>query len=126
MTEAERVVEGAPSIEALEAQARQKPDDIGALRELGWAHYGRGQTEQAIEVFRRATERFSEDSESFYGLGLSLVKLGGQEQAATQAFEQAVQLADSIPGKIRAEMLRKLAQGHINQLDHGSWDIRAL
>jgi len=126
MTTADRIVEGAPSIEALEAGVRQNPDEVEPLRNLGWGHYGRGQTQQAIEVFRRATERFSSDAESYYALGLALVRAGDQQEAAKQAFQRAVELADSIPGKVRADMLRKLAMGHLNQIDHGRWDIRAL
>lgn len=120
----DRVVEGAPTIEELKRRAEEKPKEIGPLRNLGWALYSLDRTQEAIEALLEAQQRFPEDAETSYALGLTY-KRAGQTGKALDAFENALRHIESSLSGVRADMLRKLAQGQINQLEHGSWDIQS-
>lgn len=125
MATKERLEESAPSAEELEASLKSPPDELEPLRALGWDLYGVERYQDAVDVLKRAHDRFPADAETCYALGLAL-KQAGDEQAARQAFQAALDNLADQEGVVRADMMRKLAGGQINLLDHGSWDIHKL
>lgn len=125
MATTDRLEEGAPTIEELQQKVEEKPGELEPLRELGWALYGLDRVEEAIEALSDAQGVAPQDPETAYALGLAL-KQAGKKQEARQSFERALDNVDSIEVQIRADMLRKLSQGQINLLDHGSWDIQSI
>ncbi|MGA9533842.1 MAG: hypothetical protein WBR18_14075 [Anaerolineales bacterium] len=125
MATTERLEEGAPTIEELEAKVQDRPDALEPLRALGWDLYGYERFDEAVDVLQGARERFPDDAETCYALGLTLKKVG-KENEARQAFQSALDILKTKPGEIRFDMMRKLAGGQINLLDHGSWDINEL
>jgi tetratricopeptide (TPR) repeat protein len=120
----DRVVEGAPTLEELKRRADENPNELGPLRDLGWAYYSLDHTQEAIEALTAAGDRFPEDAETYYALGLTY-KRAGQTGKALEAFERAISMIEKSVSGVRADMLRKLSRGQINQLEHGSWDLPA-
>jgi tetratricopeptide (TPR) repeat protein len=64
-------------LEAIELNPRFVP----AMTNLGTLRLGRGQTTEALELFRQAVSCDSTSSEAHYGLGLALERAGMREQA---------------------------------------------
>lgn len=125
MATTERLAEGAPTIEELEAKLKDRPDALEPLRALGWDLYGYERYDEAVEVLQQARQKYPDDPETCYALGLTLKQVGENERAR-QAFQAAVDMLVDKPGGIRTDMMRKLAGGQINLIDHGSWDIHEL
>lgn len=122
MATVERLEEGAPSLDEFKRRVEQNPDDIEAMRTLAWEFYGRAHDQEALETLEAAAEKFPKDAEIQYAMGLVLKRLGKRERARS-AFHLALEGIELMPRSTRADMLRRLATGQVNQLDHGSWDI---
>jgi tetratricopeptide (TPR) repeat protein len=77
----------------------------------------------AEQSFRQAITINPRLVDAHYGLGLAL-KAQGRKKDATQAFQTVIELTNQeIEDRGRAEMLRRLALGHINQLNIGDWSL---
>lgn len=122
MATSDRLEEGAPTIEELRERVQQDPDSLEPRRDLGWALYGLDRTEEAIETLSQASEKFPNDPETAYALGLAL-KRAGRNGEAREAFQQTLKHLDEIEVSSRTDMMRRLSQGQVNLIDHGSWDI---
>ncbi len=90
----------------------------------GWVLKGEGKLDEAEKAFRQAIDLDPKSVEAYYGLGLAL-KAQDRRQECVKSFEKVLELiADhQVEDRIRAEMLKRLAQGHINQLLSGDWDL---
>ncbi len=122
MATTDRLEEGAPTIEELRQRVEQAPDKLELRRDLGWALYGIDRTEEAIQTLSEVSEQFPKDPETAYALGLAL-KRAGENGRARDAFERTLENLDAAKGSVRTDMLRRLSQGQINLIDHGSWNI---
>lgn len=118
----ERLEEGAPELEKIEAHASENPNEFEPQLELGWALYGRDRTEEAIDQLKQVVQRFPEKSEAYYALGLAH-KRAGNKSEATQAFDRAIENADQSLEGVRSDMMRGLAKRQIHQIEHGTWDL---
>lgn len=118
----DRLEDGAPTIDELRERVEQDPDTLEPRRDLGWALYGLNRTEEAIETLSQANEIFPKDPETSYALGLAL-KRAGRNGEAREAFQRTLKHLDEVEGSARTDMLRRLSQGQINRIDHGSWNI---
>ncbi len=97
-------------IDALKGAAKQKPNDIKAQLAVGWAHYGKGQAEEARAIFENITARWPGDLEAHYGLGMSLKKMG-QPGPAKESFQKAVAAQAKT---VRETMLKRLAEQQVD------------
>lgn len=101
-----------------------EPVDLESSMRRGWAYHSRGKESQAEADFRKALEFAPNSVDANYALGLVL-KAQGRKEEAIQAFNQTLQLleAGSVKDPTRAEMLHRLALGHINELSLGDWNL---
>jgi lipoprotein NlpI len=90
----------------------------------GTAYYARKQFELAINDFKTAISLDGNMVDAYYGLGMVL-KASNQKEGATAAFTKVVDLVaiNTVQGKVNANMLRRLALGHVNELTEGDWNL---
>ena len=122
MTKSEMIENEISKIESLKLEVEKNPTDINNHLRLGWSYYGEDQMQEAVDAFQGGIQRFPGDVELLYGLALSLKKLG-KEQEALKLFKEVVDLVEEVDDQIRGEMLRRLAIGHANLIEHGDWDL---
>ena len=84
--------------------------------------YTAGRFALSAEAAREAGARAGSDPEPGYLLGMAL-KAAGDKQAAVAAFRAAAAELPAMQDLVRAAMLRRLAVGQINWLEHGKWDL---
>jgi Tfp pilus assembly protein PilF len=83
-----------------------------------WSYYVKGDQNNAEQDFQQALLADSQSVEAYYGLGLTL-KTQGSVEPALNAFEKAIDLVKAgvmQDDRVRATMLRNLAEWHINSL----------
>jgi len=110
-----------------DASENDAPDggttELARSLELAWRHYGESRYDEACATLEAALQRDPRDFEVQYALALALKKRGDAPRAAA-TFRGAI---DSLDGQdldtTRRRMLRRLAVGHLNMLDHGRWDL---
>jgi len=90
----------------------------------GTAYYARKQFDAAVEDFKQAIALDDNMVDAHYSLGMVLKALGRKEEAAA-AFQKVVDLVtpEVGSGNVSADMLRKLALGHKNELTQGDWNL---
>lgn len=113
-------VEG--SLEDLKQQVQLNPKDIQNHLKLGWALYGNGLYEEAMDALQIAKSRFLDDLEVLYPLGLVLKKLGKKDEAL-KIFTSVIDKTKILEDQIRGAMLRRLAIGHVNIIETGEWNL---
>jgi len=101
-----------------------EPNDLAGYIRRGWAFHSRGQHDQAEADFHQAIKLAPNSIDANYVLGL-VYKAQGKKEQAIKSFKTVVNLieADQLEDKIRAEMLRRLATGHVNELSVGDWNL---
>jgi len=109
-------------VETYRAEAGAKPQDVLAQAGLGWGLYGAGQYAEAARQFERVLALDMNYLDAHYGLGLANKALGHKEPAVA-AFDRVAKLASQIDDKIRGTMLRRLAHGHVNEINAGDWQL---
>ncbi len=77
----------AATIQNLEKQLQEDPDNIQIIMHLGHAYLDAQQNEKAVEIFTRAVEIDPQNAEAHTDLGVSLRKTG-QLMAALQRLEK--------------------------------------
>jgi tetratricopeptide (TPR) repeat protein len=117
-----RVVTLAERLERLREEARAKPQDAEATLRAGWAMYAAGAQAEAEEWFALTATLAPTDVEGVYGLGMTR-RASGNTQAAIEAFEKTVRLAERLGDRTRAQLIQRLAKGHINYLRSGDWNL---
>jgi Tfp pilus assembly protein PilF len=102
----------------------ENPETVVEYLRRAWMYRSRGQEDLAEEDFRKALSIDSQSVDANYGLGMSLKSQGKKEQAI-EAFEGTIRLLDegTEEDHNRAEMLHRLALGHINEMKTGDWDL---
>ncbi len=105
--------EGMPSPETAEDFVRR-----------GMAFYARKRYDRAEDDLRQAVSLDPKLVDAHYALGMTL-KAAKKPEAAALAFQEVIRLINN--GAIRtqttAEMLRRLALGHVNQIQTGDWNL---
>jgi tetratricopeptide (TPR) repeat protein len=114
--------EPAAILDNYRAAATSRPGDPEPQIDLGWGLYGAGQFAEAVKQFEKVVEQNANSVDALYGLGLSHKALG-DKAAAVAAFEKVAALADALEDKVRGTMLRRLAHGHVNEMNSGDWNL---
>jgi tetratricopeptide (TPR) repeat protein len=109
-------------LENYRAAVSANPNSAEAQSNLGWGYYGQRQYDQAIEAYRQALALDANFVDAHYGLGLAL-KEAGKGAEAVPSFETVIKLAPQLENGARAQMLARLAHGHINQIQKGDWSL---
>jgi tetratricopeptide (TPR) repeat protein len=101
-----------------------EPQDLEGFIRRGWAFHSRGQEEKAEADFHRAIQIAPNSIDANYVLGL-IYKAQGKKDQAVKSFNSVINLiqTDQLEDKTRAEMLRRLATGHVNELSRGDWNL---
>lgn len=105
------------------------PDEPKSLDELsrkGWAAHAKGEHSAAEKHFREAIAKHPKAIDAYYGMGLTL-KAEGKREEAIDVFNKVLELLNEgvEETKSRAEMMRRLTTGHINQIEKGDWDLES-
>jgi outer membrane protein assembly factor BamD (BamD/ComL family) len=111
-----RKVTTTPAIPKPEAEPASTPLD------LAWKAYGAGDLAEASRMTDALLVENPTDLEAAYLAGLSH-KAQGQADRARQAFQTVIAQYDSVDDSTRGRMLRRLAVGHMNQMERGAWDL---
>ena len=100
------------------------PTTAADYHNRGTAYYARKQYEFAVEDFKKAIDLDGNMVDAYYSLGMVLKAIGRKEEAAA-AFQKVVDLVtpDTGGGNVSADMLRRLALGHMNELTQGDWNL---
>lgn len=98
------------------------PQTPAELTNRGWLYYARKDYEKAEADLRRALETNPDDVEILYPLALTL-KAAGSSQGAVEVFRKVVDQAGTILNPVRANMVRRIAIGHIHEIETGDWNL---
>lgn len=104
------------------AQTETAPQTAEDYYQRAWRSHVKGDQNGAEQDFQQAVSTDSQSVEAYYGLGVTL-KTEGRKEPALQAFEKALELINAgglQEDRIRATMLRHLAEWHINMLKSGA------
>jgi tetratricopeptide (TPR) repeat protein len=101
---------------------RANPQDGQIAIGLAWALYAAGEYEKSDVMFSQAGLLDPGDVEPPYGNGMAR-RQRGDKQGAIEAFEKALRLADRLEDRTRAQLLQRLAKGHVNFLRSGDWNL---
>lgn len=101
-----------------------EPTSADEFQRRGMAYYARKQFSAAEDDLKKAISLDSTHIDSYYSLGMVLKAIGRKEDA-TAAFNQVLNLlgAYTPTDKIKFDMLRRLALGHINEMNQGDWNL---
>ena len=90
----------------------------------GVAYYARRKYDLAIDDLKQATALDGQLVDGYYSLGMVLKAIRRNEEAVI-AFQKVVDFTTmgAGGGKVAANMLRRLALGHINMLTQGDWNL---
>jgi tetratricopeptide (TPR) repeat protein len=111
-----------------ENENSQAPEsDAGSFEAVyrqGWVLHGAGKDAEAVDAFRKAIPLNPNSVDANYALGLSLKGIQYNHEAI-QTFRHVLELIDAgqVEDPTRAELVRRLALGHINQMEKGDWNL---
>lgn len=117
-----RLAEGAPTVDELKEAYAADPNNAEAASRLGWELYSLRHYKAAIEVLEAAQKLAPDDAEIAYVLGLSLKQVK-EDSRAVKAFQSAAKNADRLDNKLRGSMLKRMAQGQVNFIKSGDWEM---
>ncbi len=98
------------------------PQSAQDFTSRGWLYYTQGEYGKSQSDFRRALEMKPDDADILYALGMALAA-GGDPVEAEHIFEKTLLALDALSDRVRASMLRRLANGHINRIRTGDWNL---
>lgn len=113
-----------PSTIPLEPEDMPPPVDFEDYLRRAWAYHSRGKNREAEQDLQEALYIQPDSVDAQYVLGL-VRKAEAHDQEAVACFERCVALIDAgkIEDRTRSRMLRRLAQGHINEITTGDWNL---
>ena len=115
--------ETAPTVlDNYRAAVSANPNSAEAHSNLAAGLYGQQKYDEAIQAYEKALALDSNLVDAHYGLALTLKQAGHKDRSA-QEFEIVIKLAPQLESGARAQMLSKLAQGHINHMRTGDWHL---
>jgi len=101
------------------------PKSADAHANLGWGFYGEDKWDDAVREFDEALKLESGHIEALYGLALTR-KCAGAKLEAVTSFNAAIAQLASLEDQTRVNVLRRLAKGHINQIQSGDWKLSSV
>lgn len=110
------------ALEKYQAEAAANPNSADAQANLGWGYYGKGQLPEALKVLQQALALDPNHLEAHYALAL-VHKASGSKMEAIAEFETLKTLADQVEDPVRQQMLKRIIQGHINEINTGDWSL---
>ena len=101
-----------------------EPATADELQRRGMAYYARKQYAQAEADLKKAISLDSTHIDSYYSLGM-VYKAVDRKEEAVVAFNHVIELIVTNPGadSTKNDMLRKLALGHMNEINQGDWNL---
>lgn len=109
-------------IKGFRAELKSNPLEVQNYLRLGWALYGQKDLGGAQEVLESAHGRFPDHYEVSYLLAL-IYKKHGEDDRAVKLFQQVEKQVENIDDPIRGHMLHRFAEGHINIIEKGGWEL---
>ncbi len=100
---------------------RSKSPNQSNLALHGWEKYARKEYDQAEIDLRAALDIDPNDIDTQFALGLTL-KAKGQGHEAIKYFQNVISLINRIDDPARAQMMRRITSGHINDIQIGNWN----
>ncbi len=102
----------------------QNPETPADYLRRGYAFYARSMFPEAIADFQKAIELDPNDVDAYYAEGMAF-KAQRNPEESTLAFQKAIELIDRgvVTDQTRANMLHRLASGHINEITKGNWNL---
>jgi tetratricopeptide (TPR) repeat protein len=88
----------------------------------GWDYYSTQDYSSAEESFRQALQENPDDIDSLFALGMTL-RYAGRSDAAVDVFRKVMDRSGDIQNGSRSRIVRRLALGHINQIEMGDWNL---
>lgn len=90
----------------------------------GYLYYSRNRFAEAEADFRKAIEQDNSGVNAIYALGMTL-KSQKKLDESVQNFQKVISLLEAgvEEDKVKTTMVRRLALGHINEMQHGDWDL---
>jgi hypothetical protein len=95
-----------------------KSTDLCRILPLGWANHAAGKQETAEEYLRKAVELGPNSIDAHFALGLALKPRTAAEAVILPKGDRADRSGE-LEDHARSEMVRRLAIGHINQIERG-------
>jgi tetratricopeptide (TPR) repeat protein len=101
-----------------------EPTTADDFQKRGMAYYARKQYPQAETDLKKAISLDSNHLDSYYSLGM-VFKAANRKEEAVDAFTHVLDLIQANPGvdSTKNDMLRKLALGHMNEINQGDWNL---
>ena len=105
-------------------QEMPEPQNSAEYLRRGYAYYARGRFPEALADFQRSIALDPDSVDAMYGLGMAQ-KASKLHDESVKSFQQVLTLlnAGAVADRIRADMLRRLALGHINEITSGDWNL---
>ncbi len=103
----------------------ENPNSADAHANLGWGFYGEDKWDDAVREFTEALRLESGHIEALYGLALTR-KCSGAKVEAVNSFNAAIAQLPTLEDPTRVNVLRRLATGHINQIQSGEWKLSSV
>ena len=102
----------------------EEPKTADELLKRGMAYYARKQYAQAEVDLKKAISLDSNHLDAYYSLGM-VFKAADRKEEAVDAFTHVIDLIQANPGDdtTKNDMLRKLALGHVNEINQGDWNL---
>lgn len=124
MTNQNNGVDNIASSTVAPPRAASGGSDTEALVESGWQHYSRKEYFRAESDFQKALEISPDNADTVYALAMNYMASARQREAI-QAFGKVLAMLQNPPDNnyVRAHMLSRLAQGHINHMQTGDWNL---
>ncbi len=101
-----------------------QPDNASGYVSRAMSYYARKNYEKAVDDFNKAIALDPASEDAYYGLGMTL-KAAGKKDESIHAFESVIRIIMGGQEKThnRIVMLRRLALGHINEMNSGDWNL---
>lgn len=98
------------------------PVTPGDFRARAWLYFYAKQPEKAEADFQAALQAEPGDLDTLFGLGLAL-KGQGRFDEAVRTYQEVLEKSVQLDDRVRATMVKRLAQGHINEIKLGDWNL---
>jgi hypothetical protein len=108
--------------ESISEAAAPRAGQAAGSTATAWKAYGSGDYVGAVRLLAALPEHRQAEVEVAFLLALASGR-AGDKTAASAGFRTVLQGVEQLDDPTRRSMLRRLARGHLNLLDHGTWDL---
>lgn len=92
------------------------------IMQKGWEAYAQGDFPLAEASFRQAVEKDPNNVDALYALGMTL-RYAKKNRESIDSFHKVIDMVTYLEDQSRARMIRRLALGHIHQMETGDWNL---